>query len=150
MNENNPETKTWFVVFKDADGQYWWKKHCRKGFTHVFLIGEYANGKAFMVDPVQRGCNMLSWELPAEAIAQIYASYPDHSVLRVDVTPDERRLFSLETHCVGMVKRFMGIERPMITLFPESLYTLLQKKYDAIKVEPPVFQNNEGGRYGRT
>ena len=142
MNSDILPKKTWYVVFCDAVGEYWWKKHCRRGFTHVFLIGEYANGKAFMVDPMQRGCNMLSWELSAEAIAEIYASYHDHTVLRVSIEPEKRRLLNMETHCVGVVKRIMGVECALFTLFPESLYTLLQKKYDAVRVEAPGFEKN--------
>jgi len=135
MNDVENPPRDWYVVFNAGGRRWWWSKYLQPGFSHAFVIGEITEKLSVAIDPVLHGCNIIHWNDEAEIVARCYASYPDHTVLKVTLPGEPRKLFQLESHCVGVVKRIMGIESGL-TLTPHGLYRLLCRKYAATQVNP--------------
>lgn len=136
MNKTDDKSARIFcVVFNDGGKQWWWSKWLRPGFSHTFVLMQLDEDTVIGIDPILHGCNILRWKGKLIDVARCYADYEAHTVLEVVVLPEPRQLFQLESHCVGVVKRIMGIESGL-TLTPYGLFKLMVSEYGATLIKP--------------
>lgn len=110
------------VVFH-GKGRHWLAPLLKKGFSHVAVVlpvGDYW----VVIDP-HMGTPEVS--IPTGTTYDIAAFYRDAGWLVVEVEVRELEAFGplMINNCVGMVKKFLGIRKPLI-ITPYQLYKHLK------------------------
>jgi len=118
--------RDFYVCFREAKGNYWWKIFTGKKRSHIFLITPCSNGSCAIIETSSGGTVIHTIDVPALDMAN-EAFKKGCDVLKYSVEKEDmdKPYFKLFRTCVTSAKDFLGI-REFFIITPGQLFNELK------------------------